>query len=187
MAKHITRLTSSDYSFNGYRVAITHCKQKFVRYFSDLEHGNATTAYQKAKEVRDAVVQALEKHPDSTESIFARFRKPIPDLPPGIAPLQKPLNRIPSTCTLRCTPSIAHSLKHLCEEFRIDRSSVLKLALYSVTVLFAQKGEQGMRSADLKSFISYLENIRPEDSPDWQHFANIHPPTYSHSKHDKTP
>lgn len=168
MPHYITRLTSQDYAFNGFRVAITRMKKNFVRYFSDLEFGSQSQALSEAARVRDAILSELSRCPNDPEAVFARYRKPPLDLPPGLHPILKPMEHIPSSCSLRCSGKVADIHTQLCRQFNIDRSSVLKLALYC---LMSTLGQKELQEIGLRPFISFMESLRSPEDPDWVEFA----------------
>ncbi len=64
------------YSFRGWRLCITRHKERYVRYFSDREHGgDADRAFAAALEMRDAISAELQEGKATPASIFARYRK----------------------------------------------------------------------------------------------------------------
>ncbi len=77
--RNITRYEASrggSYSFRGWRLCITRQKERFVRYFSDREHGgDGNLAYAEALKMRDAILAELAQGIDSPAAIFERFRK----------------------------------------------------------------------------------------------------------------
>ncbi len=77
--RNITRYESSkgcSYSFEGWRLCITREKVRFVRYFSDREHGgDAAAALQHAQKMRDEILQALSQVDAVPSAVFDRFRK----------------------------------------------------------------------------------------------------------------
>ncbi len=76
--KNITRYEASkgiSYAFSGWRICITRQKERFVRYFSDREHGfDPELALRKAVEMRDAIYAELEAG-SSPSDVFERYRK----------------------------------------------------------------------------------------------------------------
>lgn len=172
MPRYITRLTSKDYAFNGFRVAITRMKKNFIRYFSDLEHGGEYQAFCEAVQIRDAILAELCQHPDNPEAVFSRFRKPPLDLPPGLHPLLKPIKEVPLTCTLRCSGKMAIVQTRLCNQFQLDRSSILKLALYC---LMATLGQEELQGLGLRQLLSFMESLRQHNDPCWPEFVGTPP------------
>ncbi len=77
--RNITRYEASvggSYSFKGWRLCITRKKERFVRYFSDREHGgDADEAFAKALKMRDDIMCELERSEATPAAVFARFRK----------------------------------------------------------------------------------------------------------------
>ncbi len=77
--RNITRYEAgmgSSYSFKGWRLCITRQKERFVRYFSDREHGgSAELAFAEALKMRDAIIAALNVGDAAPGAVFARFRK----------------------------------------------------------------------------------------------------------------
>ncbi len=80
--RNITRYEASmggSYSFKGWRLCITRQKERFVRYFSDREHGgDADRALGEALKMRENILAELEAGEASPGCIFARFRKVYP-------------------------------------------------------------------------------------------------------------
>ncbi len=80
--RHITRYEAdkgSSYSFRGWRLCITRQKVRFVRYFSDREHGGeADRAFEAALAMRDEILRELGRGQASPAAVFARFRKEYP-------------------------------------------------------------------------------------------------------------
>ncbi len=76
--KNITRYETSmgaSYAYKGWRICITRQKERFVRYFSDREHGgDSELAFKKAVEMRDAIYAELNAGASPTD-VFARYRK----------------------------------------------------------------------------------------------------------------
>ncbi len=67
------------YSFSGWRLCITRQKERYVRYFSDREHGgDADMAFAAALRMRDDILHELSKGKDTPAAVFARFRKVHP-------------------------------------------------------------------------------------------------------------
>ncbi len=77
--RNITRYEAAmggSYSFKGWRLCITRQKERFVRYFSDREHGeDADRAFAEALKMRDAILAELNESGESPGAVFARFRK----------------------------------------------------------------------------------------------------------------
>ncbi len=80
--RNITRYETSmggSYSFRGWRLCITRRKERFVRYFSDREHGgDADLAFAEALKMRDAIMGELQAGNAAPTAVFARFRKVYP-------------------------------------------------------------------------------------------------------------
>ncbi len=80
--RNITRYEAgmgSSYSFKGWRLCITRQKERFVRYFSDREHGgSAELAFAEALKMRDAIIAELEAAHAVPSAVFERFRKVYP-------------------------------------------------------------------------------------------------------------
>ncbi len=77
--RNITRYEAgmgSSYSFKGWRLCITRRKERFVRYFSDREHGgDAALAYAEALKMRDDILRELGEGQEMPTAIFERYRK----------------------------------------------------------------------------------------------------------------
>ncbi len=77
--RNITRYEAAmggSYSFKGWRLCITRQKERFVRYFSDREHGDdADLAFAEALKMRDAILDELQAGKSAPAAVFARFRK----------------------------------------------------------------------------------------------------------------
>ncbi len=77
--KNITRYETgmgSSYSFRGWRLCITRQKERYVRYFSDREHGgDADAAFAAALRMRDEILAELQEGDASPAAVFERFRK----------------------------------------------------------------------------------------------------------------
>ncbi len=77
--RNITRYEASmggSYSFRGWRLCITRQKERFVRYFSDREHGgNADAAFAEALKMRDDIIDELSQGKGTPAAVFARHRK----------------------------------------------------------------------------------------------------------------
>ncbi len=80
--RNITRYEAGmggTYSFRGWRLCITRQKERFVRYFSDREHGgDADAAFEKALRMRDEIIAELSNGKEAPAAVFARFRKVYP-------------------------------------------------------------------------------------------------------------
>ncbi len=80
--RNITRYESGmggSYSFRGWRLCITRQKERFVRYFSDREHGgDADLAFAEALKMRDEIVHELQQGASAPSAVFARYRKVYP-------------------------------------------------------------------------------------------------------------
>ncbi len=80
--RNITRYESgmgNSYSFRGWRLCITRQKARFVRYFSDREHGgDADLAFAEALRMRDIILEELNTGSEPPSAVFARFRKVYP-------------------------------------------------------------------------------------------------------------
>ncbi len=80
--RNITRYEAGmggSYSFKGWRLCITRQKERFVRYFSDREHGgDAERAFAEALTMRDAILGELAGGKVPPSAVFARFRKIYP-------------------------------------------------------------------------------------------------------------
>ncbi len=77
--RNITRYEAGmggTYSFQGWRLCITRQKERFVRYFSDREHGgDANLAFAAALEMRDGILAELQQGRETPSAVFARYRK----------------------------------------------------------------------------------------------------------------
>ncbi len=80
--RNITRYEAGmggTYSFKGWRLCITRQKERFVRYFSDREHGgDADAALKKALRMREDIIAELNNGKEAPAAVFARFRKVYP-------------------------------------------------------------------------------------------------------------
>ncbi len=80
--RNITRYEAGmggTYSFSGWRLCITRRKERFVRYFSDREHGGeADLALAEALKMRETIMRELESGREAPAAVFARFRKVYP-------------------------------------------------------------------------------------------------------------
>ncbi len=76
--RNITRYGSdrgSSYTFKGWRLCITRQKERFVRYFSDLEYGDADRSLDAAMAMRSEILAELGKAVEPPAAIFSRHRK----------------------------------------------------------------------------------------------------------------
>jgi len=165
---HLYFLDKRFHDFQGVKVAFRRGDAVFVRYFSEREYGGAEAALRAAEEVRDAIVRLLEEKPDDPETVFASFRKPAPDLPPGLRPLRKQPGPAPASCTLRSSGPLADELDNICDRFQIGRTSVFKLALYALGSFLSLEGNEGL---DVRQIVAKLESMRPSDAADWEEYS----------------
>lgn len=171
---NITFLTRAEHGFQGARVFFRRMGVPFVRYFSELEYGSAEAARKAAEEVRDAIARALDETSEPPETVFARYRKPSPGLPPGMHPLQKRLSdeAAPASFTIRNIGLLASEANTLCARFGVDRSSALRLIGYAGLMLLRQEGFKGLA---LGRTIEKLESGRAPGAPSWEEYVQGKP------------
>ncbi len=77
--RNITRYEKgmgSSYSFKGWRLCISRQKERFVRYFSDREHGgDAQVALEAALKMREDIMAELAAGDVAPAELFRRYRK----------------------------------------------------------------------------------------------------------------
>ena len=89
--KNITRYTSENTDFQGWRVSIQRCGRIITRYFSDLYYGSEEESLREAKSYRDEVFSEMARH-----------RNDLPDyMDTELAHLQDLLRQKEASITLR--------------------------------------------------------------------------------------
>ena len=76
--KYITRYEADkgqSYTFLGWRLCITRRGERFVKYFSDLKYGSADSSLAAAVQMRDAMIQTMEKGVVDYKSFFNEYRR----------------------------------------------------------------------------------------------------------------
>ena len=71
--------------------------------------------------------------------------------------------------TFRCTKRMENSMNELMNNWEIDRTSVIKLALYLFAIHMQQSKIERM---DHRGLIHEIERMAPPDFPDYASFAD---------------
>ena len=131
-SQHITRCNKEYGSFSGWRFCITRFKQRLVRYFSDIEYGDAQKAQAEAASFREQIYTLLAQNPGNEAAILqqlnAQYRRDR-DLPAALR-RYAPSTTQRKAITIRVTPQLNQALEHYSSFIGLETSSVVRLALY---------------------------------------------------------
>ncbi len=131
--QHITRCEKEFGAFNGWRFCITRCKQRLVRYFSDLEYGSPQKALAEAEAFRERIYTLLAENPDDEAAILRqldaeyRSQRTLPATLRRHAP--SPIAQR-KAITLRVTPQLSQAIEDNSAFIGLETSSLIRLAIY---------------------------------------------------------
>jgi hypothetical protein len=82
---------------------------------------------------------------------------------------EKDRSAMKKTFTFRCTKTMENSMNELMLNWELDRTSIIKLSLYLFSIHMKQSK---LDHHDLHGLIREIENLAPQDFPDYATFAD---------------